>query len=143
MNVLITVGSIVLGFLAWVLGLSAIVCTGNRKPKRSMTCTDFSFIVCLGGVCLQYFDLMRQIEAKAAEAISGSVHIVWIVILVISGVTAALNLLAGLLRLVRKPKKEPAPAEKPDQMPSAPACAAPTAPSIADSAAAKMEKTDD
>ena len=142
MNILITVGSIVLGFLAWVLGLSAIVCAGNRKPKRSMSCTTFSFIACLGGVCLQYYDLVRQIAEKTTDTISGSVRVIWFVILVIAGVTAALNLLAGLLRLIRKPKKDQAPAEKPEET-AAPGYFTASAPSMADSAAAMLEKTED
>ena len=148
MKILIVICSLVLGFAGWALGLAAIVSAGNRKLKRSMTCTNFSHIACLGGVLLQYYDLVMQMQEKSAAASAGTLHVVLIVILVIAGLTVLLNLLAGLLRLLRKPKKEPAPAEKPTvpekpsvQTPAAPPV--PTAPSMADSAAARIEKTED
>ena len=152
MKILIIICSIVLGFAAWALGLVAIVSAGNRKMKRSMVCTNFSYIACLGGAVLQYYDLMTRVQEK--NAVTGSLRVILIVILVIAGMTVILNLLAGLLRLVRKPKKEPAPEEKPaaSAKPVAPAKPAspmpaaqpvPAAPSVADSAAAKVEKTED
>ena len=155
MKILIIICSIVLGFAAWALGLAAIVSAGNRKMKRSMVCTNFSYIACLGGVILQYYDLVSQMQEK--NAASGSLRVILIVILVIAGMTVILNLLAGLLRLVRKPKKEPAPEEKPAEptnpaapvkpsspVPAAqPAKPAPAEPSMADSAAAKIERTED
>ena len=154
MKILIVICSLVLGFAGWALGLAAIVSAGNRKLKRSMTCTNFSHIACLGGVLLQYYDLVMQMQEKSAAASAGTLHVVLVVILVIAGLTVLLNLLAGLLRLVRKPKKEPAPEEKPaaSAKPVAPAKPAspmpaaqpvPAAPSVADSAAAKVEKTED
>ena len=155
MKILMVVGGIVLGFAAWALGLAAIVMAGNRKLKRSMICTNFSYVACLAGLALQYYDLVNQVEAKNTAAITGSLHVIWVVILVIAGLTVVLNLFAGLLRLVRKPKKEsaaeekPGVPEKPASVPSIkPSSAAPTepacaTPSMADSAAAKLERTED
>lgn len=145
MKILIVICSLVLGFAGWALGLAAIVYAGNRKLKRSMTCTNFSHIACLGGVLLQYYDLVMQMQEKSAAASAGTLHVVLVVILVIAGLTVLLNLLAGLLRLVRKPKKEPAPEDHPaaPPAPASPAEPVPPAPSMADSAAARIEKTED
>lgn len=94
MNIL----SLLLGFVAWGLGLAAII---RAKTGGSYVTTVLSFSFCAVSLILQLFEVQNRVNIGDFSAIADTIRAVILAAVTLVAVTVALNLVA----LVKARKK--------------------------------------
>ena len=90
-SVLLNLASLIFGVSAWVLAFFAIK---TAKASKAYTFTSFSFITCVLALMSQFFEISNRVSIGDYAAIEDTIGAVLMASVVLSTVTALLNLIA-------------------------------------------------
>lgn len=91
-STMFSIGSLALGFGAWLLGIFAI----RTKTPRSYANTVCSFNLCILSLLLQLFEVQNRVNIGDYAAIEDTIGAVNVAAVALAFVTIALNIVAFL-----------------------------------------------
>ena len=90
-STMFSIGSLVLGFSAWILGILAIT---RPKAYSSYANTLFSFSLCAISLLLQLFEVQNRVNIGGYAALEDTIGAVNVAAVVLVFVTIGLNIVA-------------------------------------------------
>lgn len=90
-SVLLSLGSLLLGFIAWIVPIMAI----KRSMKDEKKCYNsiiISFGACIASLCLQFFEIDHRVEIEDLSAIMDTIGTLKWVAVMLAVITLLLNI---------------------------------------------------